>query len=57
MLRVLLFVTFLGLLFRCPLYTAVCLLLAAGLALAYGPLARRRGRSASTAWSGGAWSS
>ena len=37
MLRVLLFLTFLGLLFRCPIYTAVCLLLAAGLALRTAP--------------------
>jgi arylsulfatase A-like enzyme len=36
-LRVLLFVMFLGLLFRCPLYTLVCLLLAAGLALRIAP--------------------
>jgi len=36
-LRVLLFVMFLGLLFRCPLYTAVCVLLAAGLALRTAP--------------------
>jgi Sulfatase len=41
-LRVLGFVTFLGLLFRCPLYTAVCLLLAAGLALRAAPLLAAR---------------
>jgi arylsulfatase A-like enzyme len=41
-LRVLLFLTFLGLLFRCPIYTAVCLLLAAALALRTAPMLAAR---------------
>jgi arylsulfatase A-like enzyme len=51
--RLLLFVTLLGLLFRCPIYTAVCLLLAAGLAVRVAPwLARRiRGFDRLVRWS------
>jgi arylsulfatase A-like enzyme len=39
---VLLFLTFLGILFRCPIYTVVCALLAAGLALRVAPFVARR---------------